>query len=129
MKTDASYRFERRVDDYVRAAGLEVPEDAGAAPEPVAASGVRELDLHGIDAIVWANGYRPDFGWIEPLAVDVDGWPVHTRGVSSVPGLYVVGLHWLSKRKSALLLGVGEDAEHVVSALVSASPARQAAPA
>ena len=46
-----------------------------------------------------------------------------------MPGLYVVGLHWLSKRKSALLLGVGEDAEHVVSALVSASPARQAAPA
>ena len=120
-------RFEQRVDDHIRAAGLDVPEDAGAAPEPVAASGVRELDLHGIDAIVWANGYRPDFGWIEPLAVDGGGWPVHTRGVSSVPGLYFVGLHWLSKRKSALLLGVGEDAEHVVSALVSASPARQAA--
>ena len=37
------------------------------------------------------------------------------RGVSTVPGLYFVGLHWLHKRKSALLLGVGEDAEYVAA--------------
>jgi putative flavoprotein involved in K+ transport len=100
-----------------------VPEEADPSPEPVDATGVGELDLRaaGVEAIVWANGYRPDFGWIEPRIVDTDGWPIQTRGVTSVPGLHFVGLHWLSKRKSALLLGVGEDAEHVVSALVGAS--------
>jgi putative flavoprotein involved in K+ transport len=116
-------RFRQRVDDYVRAAGLDVPEEADPPPEPIDATRVGELDLRaaGVETIVWANGYRPDFGWIEPRIVDTEGWPIQTRGVTSVPGLYFVGLHWLSKRKSALLLGVGEDAEHVVSALVGAS--------
>lgn len=120
-------RFRQRVDDHVRAAGLDAPEEASPARAPVDANEVRELDLRvaGVQTIVWANGYRPDFGWIEPRIVDADGWPIHTRGVTSVPGLYFVGLHWLSKRKSALLLGVGEDAEHVVSALVGASRSRR----
>jgi putative flavoprotein involved in K+ transport len=50
---------------------------------------------------------------------DDHGWPVQTRGVTAVPGLYFVGVHWLHKRKSSLLLGVGEDAEHVVSTIVA----------
>jgi putative flavoprotein involved in K+ transport len=44
---------------------------------------------------------------------------VQRRGVTDLPGLYFVGVHWLHKRKSALFLGVGEDAEYVVSHLVS----------
>ena len=48
------------------------------------------------------------------------GWPSQTRGVADErPGLYFVGLHWLHKRKSALLFGVGEDAEHVAEAIAS----------
>jgi putative flavoprotein involved in K+ transport len=46
---------------------------------------------------------------------DGHGWPVQRRGVT---GLYFVGVHWLHKRKSALRLGVGEDADHVVSTMV-----------
>jgi putative flavoprotein involved in K+ transport len=59
----------------------------------------------------------PDHGWIEGVEVDEHGWPVQVRGVASVAGLYFVGLHWLHKRKSALFVGVGEDAEYVVSQL------------
>ena len=83
------------------------------------ASDVRELDLRaaGVSAIVWANGYRPDFSWLRLPVFDEDGWPLHTRGVTAVRGLCFVGLPWLYKRKSALLLGVGEDADHVVSAI------------
>ena len=42
---------------------------------------------------------------------------MHERGASPIAGLYFVGLHWLHKRKSALFLGVGEDAEHVVATI------------
>jgi hypothetical protein len=76
---------------------------------------VDELELQRIGAVVWATGYRPDFSWLE-APVDELGWPVQVRGIS-LPGLYYVGLHWLHKRKSGLLLGVGEDAEYVVSHL------------
>jgi putative flavoprotein involved in K+ transport len=110
----------RRVDEHVRAAGLDLPD-----PEPVEGQTpvepLAELDLRGegIGTILWANGYRPDHSWIDGVETDEQGWPVHDRGVAPLPGLFFVGLHWLHKRKSSLFIGVGEDAEHVVMRLDS----------
>ena len=110
--------FRRRVDELVSRSKLEV-----ADPEPqdadVPLPEIAELDLRetGIGTVLWANGFRPDHTWIEDLDIDSTGWPVQRRGVTSIPGLYFVGLHWLYKRKSALLFGVGEDAEYVVAHL------------
>ena len=114
--------FKRRVDALVLASKLDVA-DPEPEEEKAAVPEIGELDLHeaGVSAVVWANGFRPDHRWIEGLEVDEQGWPVQRRGVSSTPGIYFVGLHWLHKRKSALFLGVGEDAEHVVSQLAGRS--------
>lgn len=106
--------FKRRVDEHVRATGLDVPEpEDEEAPSPVPL--LTELDLResGVSTILWANGFRPDHSWIEGVDTDEQGWPVHKRGASPVPGLYFVGLHWLHKPKSSLFFGVGEDVEHV----------------
>lgn len=98
-------------------------EHAGVVPEPRSAEApdlpeLRELDLAGVGAIVWATGFRPDYSWIELPVLHDSGRPVHRRGVTAFPGLAFVGMHWQHKRKSSLFLGVGEDAEHVVSQLV-----------
>ena len=77
------------------------------------------MHASGLTSVIWANGYRPDFSWIEPSVVDELGWPRQQRGAAEVPGLYFVGIHWLHKRKSALLFGVGEDAQQVVETLVA----------
>ena len=85
-------------------------------PEPRA-----ELDLRAeeIGTVLWATGFRPDLSWIDlPLADEV-GWPRQRDGFTEFPGLAFVGLQWLRKRKSALLFGVGEDAELVASRLAS----------
>lgn len=81
----------------------------------------RELSLAeaGITSVIWATGYRFDFSWIEGVAVDEFGYPRQQQGVSPLPGLYFVGLHWLSKFKSGLLYGVAEDAAHVAAHLAS----------
>jgi putative flavoprotein involved in K+ transport len=105
-----------KVDDYIRTAGIDAPE--GEPPGPWASlPGIDSLDLRDADVstIIWSNGYRPSFGWIEFPLFDEHGWPVQERGVTAQPGLYFVGLHWLHKRKSSLLFGVGEDAEHVAA--------------
>jgi putative flavoprotein involved in K+ transport len=109
----------QRIDDHVAANALDLPEDE-AAPGRHEVVERAELDLRaaGVKTVIWANGYRPDFGWIEFPIVDSDGWPLQDRGVTEVEGLYFVGVHWLRKRKSALFLGVGEDAEHIVSTIV-----------
>jgi putative flavoprotein involved in K+ transport len=111
-----------RFDDYVEEQGLEMP-----APEPSRSERpravVERLDLReaGVGTILWANGFRPDFSWIELPVFDEHGWPVQERGVTAVPGLYFIGLHWLHKRKSSLLFGVGEDAEHVAAHIAAST--------
>jgi putative flavoprotein involved in K+ transport len=74
-----------------------------------------ELDLRqaGITSLIWACGFRPDFGWIVPPIPAEHGFPEHQRGVTGLPGLYVLGLPWLHKWKSATLLGAGEDAQFI----------------
>jgi hypothetical protein len=72
----------------------------------------REVDELG--EVVWATGYRLDFGWLDLPVLDEWGYPHHTRGVTTHPGLYVVGLPWLHALPSALLSGVGADAAHIV---------------
>lgn len=80
-------------------------------------------------SVVWATGFRPDFGWIEAPVLGTRGIPVHRRGVTSTPGLYFLGLSWLHTRGSALLGWVGRDAEYIaeivdreIAAGSSASP-------
>jgi putative flavoprotein involved in K+ transport len=113
--------YRRRVEDHVRARGLDLPEEEGDSDGAVSVSNVEELDLRsrGIGTILWASGFRPDYSWVELPIFDAYGWPRQMRGVTEVPGLSFVGLHWLHKRKSALLLGVREDAEHVVDAIAA----------
>jgi putative flavoprotein involved in K+ transport len=70
-------------------------------------------------SIVWATGYQPGFGWIDLPVLDSAGAPQHHRGVTSVAGLYFLGLRFLHTASSSLLYGVGRDARYVVEHLVS----------
>lgn len=103
-------------DAYAVRKGLDLPEDAGVRDFtpglPAGYLAPRELDLRaaGITSIVWATGYNFDFGWLEAGEFDERGHPVHRRGVSTVPGLYYLGLPWLSRRASAFIWGVWHDA-------------------
>ena len=68
-----------------------------------------------VSNVIWCTGYTPDFSWIDlPLATR-HGFPIQNRGiVESVPGLYFIGLLFLYSISSALVGGVGRDAEHIV---------------
>lgn len=116
------------IDEYIEEAGIDAPEPEVSLPDEEALSvdTVRVLDIESSDlrSIVWATGYQFDFSWIEPATFDEWGYPVQQRGVTEVPGLYFVGLHWLYTQGSGLLVGVGEDAEHVAGHLLArTSPA------
>ena len=104
------------VDAHVKRRGLDLPEDPAARamlPDPPCVTApLRRLDLgaEGIDAVIWATGYGVDFGWIDIPVMDASGEPVHRGGITDVPGLYFLGLQWLSKLNSSFLSGVGDDA-------------------
>ena len=116
--------FTEQADEHAARNGLGLPlSDAGAEvlrnPTKVA-DPVLSLDLAAADisTIIWSNGFRYDFDWIE-LPIFANGktssgrMPAHRRGITRVPGVYFLGLPWLHKLKSAFLHGVGEDAEHL----------------
>jgi putative flavoprotein involved in K+ transport len=106
-------------DAYAARKGLDLPEEPDArkaAPDPACVvDPIRQLDLAdaGITSIVWATGYALDFGWLRVDAFDERGRPLHRRGVSEVPGLYFLGLPWLSRRASAFIWGVWQDAKYL----------------
>jgi putative flavoprotein involved in K+ transport len=106
--------------------GLPAPELPD--PEPFAADAPEELDLEGFGAVVFAGGFRPDYAsWVRcPGAFDELGFPVHEECRSTVaPGLHFAGVHFLRKRKSSLLIGVGEDAA-IVARRIAADAAGEA---
>ena len=74
-----------------------------------------DLKAAGITSVIWATGYRFDFGLVKVPVLDEDGYPIQTRGVTRYPGLYFVGLPWLHTGKSGLVSGVGDDAAHIVA--------------
>lgn len=71
--------------------------------------------VSSIQNIVWATGYRPNFTWIKGLELDTNGYPKNFRGVSSVKGLYFIGLPWMYTRGSATLGGVSKDAQYLAN--------------
>jgi putative flavoprotein involved in K+ transport len=98
---------------------LEIPE-----PEPFDARAPALLPLRGFGIVVFAGGFRPDYSaWVPwPEAFDDLGFPIQQDGVSTViDGLYFAGVHFLRKRKSSLLFGVGEDAALVAGAIAARS--------
>ena len=68
--------------------------------------------------VIWATGYRPDYGFVAADVVGEDGWPVEERGVSPrVPGLYFLGVPFQYAFTSMLVTGAGRDAKYVVERL------------
>jgi putative flavoprotein involved in K+ transport len=113
-------QFIRLVRELVAERSLDNPgiED----PKPFEADAPEELELSDFGAVVFAGGFRPDYtSWLPwPEAFDELGFPIHVDGASTVvPGLYFVGVHFLRKRKSSLLYGVGEDAALVAGRIAA----------
>ena len=118
-------RVDAHVDAHVDAFGLD------AAPEPSARVRLPELqsvtepigrlDLNdaGVTSVIWATGYLYDFSWIDLPVFDPNGEPQHKGGVTDVPGLYFLGLPWLSKLNSSFLSGIGEDAASLADHIVA----------
>jgi putative flavoprotein involved in K+ transport len=127
---DASYlALLDAADAYVAREGLDLPDEPAArviipdppcVTEPILAF---DPQREGITSIIWATGYALDFGWLGLDALDDRGAPAHRAGVTEVPGLYVLGLSFLSRRASSFIFGVERDAAHL-AAHIAARAAR-----
>lgn len=123
---DANYlSVLRAADTYVTDNNLDLPKDPLAyeiGPDPQCViHPLSELNLEasGITTVIWATGYALDFSWIQMDAFDQKGRPSHQRGISQIPGLYFLGLSWLSRRASAFIWGAWHDADYLADHLAA----------
>ena len=113
-------RMKLMLDAYIAAAGIDAPvaEPVPADDWQPTSSGARlDLGAEGIASVIWSTGYGLDFGFLDIPVLDEWNYPRHLRGVTEVPGLYAVGLPWLTKHASSTVAAVGMDAEYVVGHL------------
>ncbi len=88
------------------------------APTQIAASPRLQLALgKDIRTVVWATGMRPDHSWLHAPVFDRKGALRHDRGVVDAPGLYVLGLPFLRRRKSSFIHGAEDDVRELGSHL------------
>ena len=120
----ADLKMERMLDTFDEWAKAEGCDAEAGPPERFAATRVPEstrlqLDLRSgeIRTIVWATGFRPDYGWLDVPVVDAKGQLHHEGGVVDSPGLYALGLPVLRRRKSTFIYGSEDDAREVIDHL------------
>jgi putative flavoprotein involved in K+ transport len=110
-----------RIDQWARESGLDAMVDPPHRFEPteVEASPPLALDLFrsGIRTILWATGFRPDYSWLEVPVLDRKGRILHDGGVVEAPGMYLMGLPFLRRRKSSLIDGAADDARDLCAHL------------
>lgn len=106
-------------DEYVERNHLDLPLEPEARemlPDPDCVTDpLLEVDLAaaGVTSVIWATGFTTDYSWLQVDAFDEQGRPRHRRGVSSEPGVYFLGLPWLSRRGSSFIWGVWHDARFI----------------
>jgi putative flavoprotein involved in K+ transport len=91
-------------------------------PTRAPASSRLSVDLrHGqIRSIVWATGFRPEYGWLDVPVLDHKGYLRHDGGVVvDAPGMYALGLPVLRRRKSSFIHGAEDDARDVIDHLAA----------
>jgi putative flavoprotein involved in K+ transport len=111
------------IDQWATANGLdgEVPPAYRLEPTKVEGSPALGLDLTSgeIRTIIWAAGFRPDYSWLDVPVLDRKGLIRHDGGVVAAPGMYLMGMPFLRRRKSALIDGAGDDARDLSAHLAA----------
>jgi len=119
------------IDEWASANGFDSKVGAPHrfAPTEVEASPPLGIDLKrgGITTIIWATGFRPDYSWLDVPVLDRKGRVRHDGGVVDAPGMYLMGMPFLRRRKSSLIDGAGDDARELTAHLASYLGDRSAA--
>jgi putative flavoprotein involved in K+ transport len=108
------------IDKHIARTGVSAPagEPYKAVWQPDGESTELDLSAAGVSTMIWATGFSPDWSYVQLPIFDKTGYPTNRRGVTNVPGVYVLGLPWLWTWGSGRFLSVGRDAEAVVNAEV-----------
>ena len=123
-----SKKIKLMIDDYIQKSQLYAPppeedpnddifESASFASHSISLN----LKENNITSIIWATGFTGDFSYLKLPVFNGNGMPGHNKGISDIEGLYFLGLPWLRKRKSGIILGIEDDAIFIAKQILEHS--------
>ena len=116
-------RLLNTIDEWATQNGLdgEVESPYRLTPTEVEESPPLTMDFTNgeIRTLIWATGFRPDYSWLKVPVFDQKGRICHDGGIVDSPGLYLMGIQFLRRRKSVLLDGAGDDAHDLSNHMLS----------
>ncbi len=117
------------IDAFIAKKGIDAPPGGGYTPvwQPDGERVTLDLREAGIGSVVWCIGFAPDFAWLDAPVFNGRGQPAHSRGVTSVPGLYFLGLPWLYTWGSGRFSGVARDALYLAEQIEAREAAQRPA--
>jgi putative flavoprotein involved in K+ transport len=98
--------------------GLDPPQRFAPTDIPVPPKLALDLRSGEIHTIIWATGFRPDLSWLQAPIFDRKGRVNHDGGVTASPGLYLMGMPFMRRRKSTLIDGAAADAADLTDHLM-----------
>jgi putative flavoprotein involved in K+ transport len=109
------------IDEHIARNAIAAPASPHYEPVWQPTEVPTELDpaQAGISAVIWTTGFRSDWSWVDLPIFDGAGYPTHRRGVTSMDGVYVLGLPWLYTWGSGRFVGVGRDAAFICERIVA----------
>jgi len=115
-------RLLNRFDEWASETGIDdaVGPSHRFEPTRVESTPTLSLDLGeaGIRTVIWATGYRPDYSWLDVPVLDRKGYVRHDGGVvTDAPGMYVLGMPFLRRRRSTFINGAISDTEDLAGHL------------
>ena len=107
------------IDKFIAANGIEAPTEDRYTPlwQPEELAPTLDYAAAGITTVIWSMGYGTDYRWVELPIFDGKGYPTHNRGVTTMPGVYFIGLPWQYTWGSGRFSGVAQDARHLATCI------------
>ncbi len=108
-------RIKKTIDDFIKKNQIEAPTEPPYQPTWEPQEEILELNLleTDINTVIWCTSFETNYGWVRIPVFDGTGYPVHERGITSVSGLYFLGLPWLYTWGSGRFSGVARDAVYL----------------
>lgn len=110
------------LDRYITENQIDAPTEASYQPvwHPEEETLSVDYETNNIKTVIWSIGYHTDFSWVNVPVFNGNGYPSYDRGITSVPGLYFLGLPWLYTWGSGRFSGIARDAQHLADRILLA---------
>jgi putative flavoprotein involved in K+ transport len=102
------------IDKFIAANDIEAPHETRYTPlwhPPGEPELSLDLAASGIRSVIWSMGFKTNYQWVDLPIFNGRGYPSHQRGVTTMPGVYFIGLPWLYTWGSGRFSGIAGDAE------------------